>query len=497
MSKNKKKRKLNKPLIIFSILSLIVLIIFIGFINSLNILPTKYMILLIVLLIVLYVLQFYLMKLKKKPFRIIGYILSILIIIISIAGIYYINETNNFLNKSFNNVVDNYSSTYYVLTLATSDIEEVEDVKSLADLNIGYFKSMPNINDAISVLSKDIDLKVVEYDEILSVISDMKSNKIDATVVEANVYESLTSEDVKALNKDDYKIIYKFDITVEIKDEQEEIIENTEEELIDDGNNITIYIGGVDFTEQNTDFNMVVVINKKTHKILLTSIPRDYYVSVPGTGMKELLGYVGYYGINTSKKAVANLLNTNIDYYIKINTESIVGLVDTLGKSTTFCSDKSFTTTHALILGSYDDSTGEKLYVEKGCKKYNGIEILTIARERKAFSDGDRQRQKNCQQIMINIFNQMLSAGNLANYSSVLNAVSNLYTTDLSRDVITELVKDTLNNGNNWKVETQSLTGGDSSGYVHMGTVKDYVMQPNQDSVNNASHKIKEIKAGK
>ena len=62
---------------------------------------------------------------------------------------------------------------------------------------------------------------------------------------------------------------------------------------------------------------------------------------------------------------------------------------------------------------------------------YSGIEILTIARERRGYADGDRQRQKNCQQIMISIFNKMVSADTIVNYSSILNSVSNLYTTNI------------------------------------------------------------------
>ena len=47
--------------------------------------------------------------------------------------------------------------------------------------------------------------------------------------------------------------------------------------------------------------------------------------------------------------------------------------------------------------------------------------------------------------------------------------------------------------GNSWTFEQQSVTGGDSRGGVHRGTVQDYVMQPNQDSVNSAKAKMKGI----
>lgn len=474
-----KKRKANKKIIIFSIINLIFTILLSYFMISLNIIPTKYLILIIGVLLGIDLISIILIKNKKKAVRGIGYFISILMVLISSIGTYYISTTNNFLNKAFDNAVKTYTNTYYIVALKNSELEEISDLK---DESVGYYEAIPNIEEALKELNKKVAIKEEKYDDILSLLKDLKLKKISATIIEENIYKALTEN---SINHDDYKIVGQFDL--EVEEEQEEIV--------DDGNSFSVYIGGVDFTEKNTDFNMVVTINKKTHKILLTSLPRDYYVTISGKGMKELLGYVGYFGINTSRKTVEDIFGINIDYYIKINTESIVGLVDTLN-GVQFCSNSSYTTTHAMIMGDYDDTKGKKLTVTKGCRTYSGIEILTIARERKAFADGDRQRQRNCQDIMISIFKKMANADNITNYSNILNAVSNLYTTNLSKDIVTELARDTVN-GASWTFEQQSVTGRDSSGYVHMGTVKDYVMIPNTDSIAVAQEKMKKIISGK
>lgn len=476
-----KKRKINKRLITFLIINIFFILLLSYFILSLNILPLKYSILLIGILLVIGLSSIFLIKKKKKQFRIVGYILSVILIIISSVGSYYLSVTNNFLNKAFDNAIKSYTNTYYVVALKDSELEKISDLK---DKNVGYYESIPNIEEALKKLNQEVNVKEVKYEEILTLLKELKTKKIDATLIEENIYEALV-EDGTVFNQEDYKVIDK--LNIEVEEEQEEIV--------DDGNSFSVYIGGVDFTEKNTDFNMVVTVNKKTHKILLTSLPRDYYVTINGKGMKELLGYVGYFGINTSRKTVEDIFGINIDYYMKINTESIVGLVDTLN-GIQFCSNISYTTTHSTIMGSYDDTKGKKLTVSKGCRTYNGIEILTIARERKAFADGDRQRQKNCQDIMISIFKKMANADNITNYSNILNAVSDLYTTNISKDLITELARDTIN-GASWTFEQQSVTGRDSSGYVHLGTVKDYVMIPNTDSIATAQSNMKKIISGK
>lgn len=476
-----KKRKKNKKMIIFTIINLFFTILLSYFIFTLNILPLKYSILLVGLLLIIDIGAVFLIKQKKKGIRIIGYIISIILALISIVGSYYLSTTNSFLNKAFDNAVKTYTNTYYVVALKNSTLEKTEDLK---DQKIGYYESIPNIEEALTEFNKKTTTENKKYESIIELFKDLKTKKISATIIEENIYEALL-EDGTTLNKNDYKIIDKFDL--EVEEEQEEIV--------DDGNSFSVYIGGVDFTEKNTDFNMVVTINKKTHKILLTSLPRDYYVTISGKGMKELLGYVGYFGINASRKTVEDIFGINIDYYVKINTESIVGLVDTL-RGVQFCSDSSYTTTHALVMGSYDDTKGKKLTVSKGCRTYSGIEILTIARERKAFADGDRQRQRNCQDIMISIFKKMANADNITNYSNILNAVSNLYTTNISKDLITELARNTID-GASWTFEQQSVTGRDSSAYVHLGTVKDYVMIPSTDSIATAQSNMKKIISGK
>ena len=83
----------------------------------------------------------------------------------------------------------------------------------------------------------------------------------------------------------------------------------------------------------NTDVNMLVSIDPINNKILLTSIPRDYYVNLPsfGTNAYDKLTHAGYYGIEESVKTVENLLDVDINYYIKLNFTSLTKTVDTIG----------------------------------------------------------------------------------------------------------------------------------------------------------------------
>ena len=469
-------KKINKQMLIFSIINLIFTILLLVFCFKLNMIPIKYLIIIILILIIFNIGIMFLLKKKQKRYKVPGIILSVLLIIISIFGMYYIAKTNNFILNSFNKKNVEVNSYYLVSSLS---LEEIKDGI------VGYYENTINIEKAMEETSKKINVEYKSYNDLYNVFKVLEKNEIQAVLIEKSLYEFLKEKDT-GLNLEKYNIVTV--INVEIEEQEEEIIK--------DSDSFSIYIGGLDFTELYTDFNMIVTVNKKTGKIMLTSTPRDFYVAVPGlNGARDLLGYVGVRGINASKKALEELYDINIDYYMRINTKSLVGLVDTLG-GVEFCSDIAYTTTHATVLETYDDTKGNKLYVQKGCHKYSGIEILTIARERKAYKDGDRQRQKNCQEIMISIFNKMTKVENLSNYSKILDSVSNLYTTNISPELVQELVRQTLD-GTKWNISQQSVTGRNSRGNVHLSSVMDYVMVPNTDSVKEASLKIKMIEAGK
>ena len=297
-------------------------------------------------------------------------------------------------------------------------------------------------------------------------------------------YFDFVFDAIPNFKKEDYLFLHSFELTFQV--------ENTEVGEV--GESFNIYVGGNDFTGSLMDFNMILTVNMQKHQILMTSIPRDYYIPVNGmNGRKDTLSFMGALGngIETNRKSLEEFFGINLGYYIKINTKSLVSIVNEVG-GIDYCSDISFWTTHAKILDSYDDTKGEKLYVKKGCQHLNGIETLTVARERLAFPGGDRQRQKNCQEIIKAIFKQLLSTNTITNYNNILNSLSDLYQTNIPREKITDLLYETIN-GANWQFQEQSVNGSDGQNYVRLTNILSYVMNPNMDTVNSAIVKIKEV----
>lgn len=455
------------PLILINILTTTYLIISI---NKLNIIPTKYYIVGLILLIIINVLVILSLLLKQMMFKVLGIILSVFIIAISAIGIKYINNTNEFLDNSFNNNVVEIS-TYNLIVLKKSKYTSIDD---LENKKLGH---LTNSKEALETLKEKIITENIEYEDIFDLYDDLINKKTDAILIEES-YLDLIADERKDI-EDKINVIYSFN--------QESIIEKTNNEDKNIVRPLNIYISGSDSRSNNiqnksrSDVNMIVTINPNTNEILLTSIPRDYYVQVHGqTGLKDKLTHSGIYGLDVSTATIEDLFNIKIDYSIKIGFNAVVEVVD-LVDGVDIYSDTAF--------------KNSIVTVKKGMNHFNGKEALRYARERKVYAGGDRHRIQNQQQVLEAVFKKIISDKSLLlKYDELLNSLGNLYRTDIPKEVITAFVKEQLDNGDKWTFETQWVNGKSASLNTHTSPkYKRYVMIPNEDEVEAASQKIKNI----
>ena len=316
------------------------------------------------------------------------------------------------------------------------------------------------------------------YAQIFEMFESLNNDEINAIIISSSVKNLLDTE----LNDINVKIksIYNFKISIEKNDIVKVVnVTNTP---------FNVYIAGgdgygsIDYTF-NTDVNMVATINPTTRKILLTSIPRDYYVNLVGQGPNayDKLTHAGYYGIEESVKTVENLLDTDINYYVKINFSTIEGIVDAIGGVDVY-SEYEFTA-----------SDGTYSYV-KGYQHLDGKKALRFARERKSFATGDVQRVKNQQKVVEAMINKITSSTALiSSYDRILDSVSDNLDTNMPSKDISRLVKMQLNDMRGWTIESQNAVGTGQMGPTYtFPTLNLYTMLPDKDSVNSLKLKINE-----
>lgn len=464
------KKKIIK--VTLNIIAIVLSILCIYTIYSLNILPNKYFILFISIMIILNILSLLLLT-SKKILNIIGLVFVIMTSFVSLIGYYYGSETIEYLRKSFNNDVIEINE-YGIYTLKENNL----DISNLKE--IAYLKDNENILDE---LNKKMDKKYISYDDLYILANDFKENKIASILLDKTFYNLLIDE--KELDEDKVKLIYSFNI------------ENHKEKNVEKVNELhafNIFLSGSDArsnyiaTKTRSDVNMIISIDPKNKKILLTSIPRDYYVDVYGkVGLKDKLTHAGIYGVDTSVKTIENLFDIKIDYYIKVGFSSVIEIVDLVG-GIDIESDKEFTT-HC------GDGGAEVTKVKKGYNHFTGAQALSYARERYAYLTGDRHRILNQQQVLESVINKISTDKSiLLKYDKMLTSLSKLYKTNIPSEVISLLVKNQLEDMSAYTIERQSVSGSDASMNTYTApSKKRYVMIPYEKDILRASENIKKI----
>lgn len=474
MAKKKNKKVLNIVSIIIGIISLILMLVFSYAIYKLNMIPGKFLIPVYILIFVIYtglLLTVFLPKVKSK-IKVFSMIILVLFGVIFGFADKYIFTTLNFMDILDRDVLQ--KERYDVYVLENSSYNKLEDLKGK---KVGLYQSS-NSEKACSELKNKIDFEIIEYTDVEKMFESLNNDEINAIIISSSVKNLLDTE----LNDINIKIksIYNFKISIEKNDIVKVVnVTNTP---------FNVYIAGgdgygsIDYTF-NTDVNMVATINPTTRKILLTSIPRDYYVNLVGQGPNayDKLTHAGYYGIEESVKTVEKLLDTDINYYVKVNFSTIVGIVDAIGGVDVY-SDISFTTSD----GSYT--------FEEGYNYMDGTKALRFARERKVFVTGDVQRIKNQQRVLEAVIKKVSSSTALiSNYDQILNSVSENLDTNMPSKDISRLVKMQLGDMRGWTIESQNAVGTSQMGPTYtFPTLELYTMLPDEECVNELRTRIKE-----
>ena len=229
---------------------------------------------------------------------------------------------------------------------------------------------------------------------------------------------------------------------------------------------------------------MLVTVNPKTEQVLMTSIPRDYFVPLANSGKKDKLTHSGLFGTENVVKTIENFMNVQIDYYARVNFKSVEKIVDALGGIDVY-SDKS-----------YVPWTNKSIRIPKGNVHMNGKMALAFARERHAYNDGDAHRAQNQQDVLKAIISKMSSPSILTGYGKLLDAVEGCFQTNMQDSKIKDLVNMQLDKGIKWDFQTTILTGTGKlmTGGAMMPNRKLYYLIPNQQSIITNSNYIKQMK---
>ena len=486
MKKKNKENKKNRKLNFYKIIGIILMlssIVLLAMVLYVNILPMKYLsILLGGLVLINIIFNFFLFRkrVKKKPKKIIT-VLSILFSILFLVGSYFIYKTFGVLDD----MSQQYKTyTYHVVVKNDSSYEEIEDI---ASKTLGYYNDNSEASKkSLEKLGKVVTTTNESYGNLEGLGTSVLNGETDAIVVEDTNKKMLdtsgnneTSENALSGFSGKTRVIYTFKVKAKVESKEVDVTKDV----------FNVYISGMDqygevLETSLSDVNMILTINPKTKQILMTNIPRDYFVQLHDTtGYKDKLTHAGTYGIDTSIKTIEDLMGIEINYYFKVNFSSLQKIVDALGG--------------VEVYSEYSFQTYNGYNFTKGYNSVDGTEALFFVRERKAFNDGDNQRGKNQQAMIEAIFRKCTSPSIITRYSSLLNSLQDSILTNMPTKSMTSLAKMQLKDSAKWTITSQSVKGTGSYEYTYTYPYQElYVMVPDEESVTEAKKQIDKVASG-
>lgn len=457
---------------------------------KINVLPTKLLFLITIIFVLLdaifaLLLCYYTRAVVSK---IICVVITLALIFGSCMGGFYISKTGSLLT-SITNVTKHAKNTVSVVVKQSSDIK---NKSQLNGLSVGTLRTIgtQGSSKALKELNKDgILMNQSEYDSLSAMLEAFYKGEVDSIIINESSRSQILDMESYADFDNNTRVVYQTSYKVENTDKANAVTDITSKPF-------NVLISGSDtrggFDENGrSDVIMVATINPKTSTILLTSVPRDFYVTtacdaVDGCmqGALDKITHTGIHGTNTTKRTVEQLLGVEINYTFKVGFDTVTDLVDALGGVDVYVEPGYAVTTSTFS-------------VHEGTNHLDGEHALAYARERYSYTEGDRQRTKNQQQVLMGIVNEATKPSVITKYASIMDAMANTFSTTMSNEEISDLIKYQINNNPKWKMEQYMVDGtGDTLMCAELGDAAS-VMVPDQSTVKMAKDKINAVLAGK
>ncbi len=443
---------------------------------STGMIPMKMLAVIVGIVFVLFIAAYVMQVSDSLGTNLLGMILSVLFMAVAAKGATIFMSANSMLANVG-------GATYKIdnmLVVVRID-DPAENLMDAKDYVFGRqtYADQENTEKMLSEIRSRVgqEISLLEYDTVQSEAAALLNGEIQAAVYN-EAFTGVLEESIEGYSER-VKVLDHFEIRTKVDTAGRSV-----------NKPFNVYISGIDVsgaitTTSRSDVNIIMNVNPDTKKILLTTTPRDYYVTIPGISgeRRDKLTHAGIYGVDRSMAALENLYGVELSYYAKVNFTSLIKIVDALG-------GVDVESEYAFSAGGYSFS--------EGINHLDGDAALAFSRERYSFSDGDNQRGKNQEAVLAAIIKKASSPAVLASANKILASISKSVETNMTQDEMAQLISMQLSDGGDWDVESQAASGkGDTQTCFSSGSQPLYVMWPDDAAVAELSEKMRLVLEGK
>ena len=442
-----------------------------------NILAFRYLNVITAAVVILVALASLLLIIYRKAEKFTIFFLTLAILVSSVS-FFALQQFVGF--TSHINSTSNYSE--YSMSVVVLKDSEVHNVTQLDSVTGPTDTDNENIQKLIADIktSQSKELTVEQSTSYLAAYTSLVSGEAKAIVLNSvfeNIIESEYPDYASKIRK-----IYTKNITKEVAAPK-----------VSKNKSFNVYVSGIDTygpisSVSRSDVNILMTVNQDSKKILLTTTPRDSYVPIAdgGNNQKDKLTHAGIYGVDSSIHTLENLYGVDINYYVRLNFTSFLKLIDLLGGVDVY-NDQEFTSRHG------------KFHFPVGNVHLDSEQALGFVRERYSLADGDRDRGRNQQKVIVAIIQKLTSTEALKNYSDIIQGLQDSLQTNMPIETMIDLINTQLESGGSYKVNSQDLKGTGRMGLPSyaMPDSNLYMMEIDDSSLAAAKSAIQDVMEGR
>lgn len=388
---------------------------------------------LVCLIIVVDIIFFVGFNYRDNALKVVTCVIAVLITLGGAFGTYYLARINN----AVSNIVNNQDGETYEtirVSIATYDNKNIDSIEDLAGKKVGSLS-----NSGVSAASvgrnhltkNGIEPTYKEYNMTSELYQALIEGEIDAAIF-PSTYRSQLSND------DDGFDSFLEKTTDILKFEEKVVTSNSETSKIDISvepfNILLIGYAPEPGGGGLTDAIIVASVNPQTMSTTMVSIPRDSYVPISCyNNARSKINDAGAASKACLMETVGNLLEIDIDFYMEVNFQGLVDIVDALG-GILINSPIEF------VAQNSSSNRGEMtVWVPAGEVLANGEQALAFARERKLMPNGDFDRQVHQQEVISEIVRRFMDLKDINQALAVMDAAGENFSTNLSISQLTSI----------------------------------------------------------
>lgn len=408
---------------------------------------------------------------RKTAARVICWLVAVALACGFFVGADYLKKTDEVFDN-VTNLTDRIANTVSLVSLKKDNIDNV------SDLNGKTVGTVPEadpegIAKGLQELQSKASVSVQDYPDVISCVQALYDGEVQAVLIPDNTRQIIHETEGFFEFQTDSNVlqqtVWYTDRTKSAANDPDSVADITRDPF-------TVLISGNDSygslnENSRSDVNMLLTIDPRTQVVLITSIPRDSYLTMSCkkdetacSSVDDKLTHTGLYGVGTTESTIEDYLGIEINYTVRVNFSSLVNLVDAMGGIDVEIPE-------GLEVDTFYANGTEG--VKAGWNHLEGERALAFARERHAYQDGDNQRIRNQQQVMRALIDKIISPELLFRYPALMDAVSVAFETNMPADQIKSFLRYELLRRPNWQIISYAIAGEPDTQLS--GTIGSYV----------------------